>query len=39
MIPILYDAAETQFNTNGVGMLSDAISCEVIQALNGEYEM
>ena len=39
MIPILYNPEEMQFKTNGVGMLSDAISCEVLQVLNGEYEL
>ena len=39
MIPILFDATETQFNTNGLGRLSDAISCEVEENLNGLYEL
>ncbi|MBQ8579350.1 MAG: phage tail protein [Oscillospiraceae bacterium] len=39
MKPILYKADETAFTTNGIGILSDAIDCTVIQALNGEYEL
>ncbi len=39
MIPILYPTAETEFKTNGLGALYDAISCEVQQELNGEYEL
>lgn len=38
MIPILYPADETAFDSNGIGMLSDMTEAEVIQALNGEYE-
>lgn len=39
MIPILYAAAETEFQTNGLGALYDAISCKVRQELNGQYEL
>lgn len=39
MIPILYEATETSFNTNGLGMLSDATSCQVTEERNGEYEL
>lgn len=39
MIPILYERTETEFTTNGLGRLSDAISCTVTQELNGEYEL
>ena len=39
MKPILYTAEETAFATNGIGILSDAIDCTVIQALNGAYEL
>ena len=39
MKPILYAEDEKKFNTNGIGILSDAIDCEVIQALNGTYEL
>ena len=39
MKPILYTETETEFTTNGIGILSDAIDCTVIQALNGAYEL
>lgn len=39
MNPILYPAGESAFDTNGLGILSDAISCEVPQELNGQYEL
>lgn len=38
MIPILYDASETDFTTNGVGLLTDAVSCQVTEERNGTYE-
>ena len=37
MKPILFPATATSFNSNGLGRLSDAISCEVNETLNGEY--
>ena len=37
--PILYDAAETDFSHNGIGILSDCISCEVTEECNGEFEL
>lgn len=39
MIPILFDAAETDFTHNGVGRLVDCISCEVTEERNGIYEL
>lgn len=39
MKPILYDAAETEFRSNGMGRLSDAISCKVVEERNGQYEL
>lgn len=39
MIPILFESTETQFNTNGIGRLSDATSCQVEENLNGLYEL
>ena len=39
MIPILYDNKETSFNNNGIGLLTDAISCEVTEERNGSYEL
>ena len=38
MIPILYAASETDFTTNGIGLLTDAVSCEVTEERNGAYE-
>lgn len=39
MIPILYPQNETQFVSNGIGRLSDALFCEVEEELNGMYEL
>ena len=39
MIPILYSADTTLFVTNGLGSLSDAISCTVTEERNGIYEL
>lgn len=39
MIPILYDSYETAFTSQGVGMLTDCISCTVKEVLNGEFEL
>lgn len=38
MIPILYDSSETEFENNGIGRLSDCISCTVTEERNGIYE-
>lgn len=39
MIPILYDALEKDFTTNGIGFLTDAVSCIVTEERNGTYEL
>lgn len=39
MKPILYSAAETAFDSNGIGVLTDAIECRVVAELNGQYEL
>lgn len=39
MIPILYDAAETAFATNGIGILTDAADVTVEEELNGTFEL
>lgn len=39
MIPILYDAAETAYTTQGLGRLPDAISCIVDEERNGAYTL
>lgn len=38
MIPILYDATETAFTSNGLGRLSECTSCKVTEVRNGIYE-
>lgn len=38
MIPILYDDGERNFVTNGLGRLSDCLSCTVTEERNGIYE-
>lgn len=39
MIPILFAPSATVFTTNGVGRLSDALTCTVHEARNGEFEL
>ena len=39
MIPILYDANETAFTTEGIGPLSDVLLCYVEEERNGSYEL
>lgn len=39
MNPILFDKNSTDFTTNGIGRLSDAVSCVVAEEINGQYEM
>lgn len=39
MVPILFSPTSTEFNTNGLGRLSDANKCIVREELNGEYEL
>lgn len=39
MIPTLYNESETAFTSNGIGKLSEAISCVVTEERNGEYEL
>ena len=39
MIPLLFSPTTTDFTTNGIGRLSDAISCKVHEARNGEFEL
>lgn len=38
MIPILYEYGTTDYNNNGLGRLSDALSVTVTEELNGIYE-
>ena len=39
MIPILFESTETSFLTNGIGRLSDAVSCTVTEERNGVFEL
>lgn len=39
MIPILFEKTETTFTSNGIGRLSDALSCIVTEERNGQYEL
>lgn len=39
MKPILFPEGQKTFNTNGMGRLSDAISCKVTEERNGQYEL
>lgn len=39
MIPVLFDASEKKFTTNGIGRLSDATLCNVTEERNGIYEL
>lgn len=39
MIPILYSDKETDFNNNGIGLLIDAVECEVVEERNGVFEL
>lgn len=39
MIPILYIATESNFNNNGLGMLSDCTYCAVTEERNGVFEL
>ena len=38
MIPILYEQGETQFLNNGIGRLTECLSCVVSEERNGVYE-
>lgn len=37
--PILYSATETDFSSNGIGILGDCVSCEVTEEANGIFEL
>lgn len=37
--PILFDKSATTFTTNGIGRLSDCLSCTVMEELNSLYEL
>jgi phage minor structural protein len=37
--PVLYSATETNFDHNGIGILSACVSCEVTEEANGIFEL
>lgn len=39
MIPVLFSGNSITFSTNGIGRLSDALTCEVTEERNGEYSL
>ena len=39
MKPILFAENSNTFTTNGIGRLSDAISCVITEERNGQYEL
>lgn len=39
MTPVLYTPKEEDFNTNGIGLLTDTISCIVKEERNGAFEL
>lgn len=39
MIPILFGAQEKEYDSNGLGGLSDAITCTVTEERNGKFEL
>ena len=39
MKPILFPSTATEFNTQGLGVLTDAISCTVTEERNGAFEL
>lgn len=39
MIPILFDGDEKSFSSNGLGALTDAVSCFVDEEINGSFEL
>ena len=38
-LPILYPSTESEFENNGIGILTDAISCFVTEERNGSFEL
>ena len=39
MTPILFEPNTTDFNNNGIGLLTDVLSCYVTEELNGLFEL
>ena len=38
MKPVLYPSQETAFGSNGLGILTDAASCVIIEERNGAFD-
>ena len=39
MIPVLHQAGSTSWESFGLGALTDAVSCKVVEERNGQYEL
>ena len=39
MKPVLYSSTETEFTSNGLGVLNDTVSAVVLEERNGAYEL
>lgn len=39
MTPVLFGAGAASYETQGLGALADALTCEISEELNGEYEL
>ena len=39
MTPVLFGAGAATYETQGLGALADALTCEISEELNGEYEL
>lgn len=39
MIPVLYKPDESNFDTDGIGSLTDALTCTITEERNGPYEL
>ena len=39
MTPVLFEAGAATYETQGLGALADALTCEISEELNGEYEL
>ena len=39
MKPRIYSPTETDFSTNGLGILKDCTRCEIYEVANGKYEL
>ena len=37
--PVLFEANEKNFNTHGIGVLSDTVQCDITEEINGVFEL